>query len=81
MGQPSAEARRRVEELLARLKQGEPTGEALRAIRAVEVLEHIGGPEARAVLEALAKGAPEAHLTRDAKPSLERLAKRLKVKP
>jgi hypothetical protein len=74
-GQPSAEARRRTEQLLAKV-QKELTGEALRALRAVEVLEHIGTPEASRVLESLAKGAPGARLTGEAKASLDRLAKR-----
>ena len=78
---PSAEARRRAEEILARLSKAEPTGEALRALRAIEVLEHIGTPEASRVLETLAKGAPEARLTRDAKASLGRLARRPLAKP
>jgi WD40 repeat protein len=46
--------------------------ELLRHIRTVEVLERIATPAAREVLEALAKGAPAARLTREAKASLER---------
>jgi hypothetical protein len=42
----------------------------------LEVLEHIGTPEAREVLKALAKDAPDARLTREAKAALERLARR-----
>ena len=53
-----------------------PSGNSLQALRAVELLEHIGSREARQVLERLAKGAPEARLTREAKASLERLALR-----
>ena len=45
-------------------------------LRAIEVLEHIGTAEARQVLKSLANGAPEARRTREAKSSLERLAKR-----
>jgi WD40 repeat protein len=75
-GKPSAEARRRAEELLAQLKRAEPRGEDLRALRAVEVLEHIGTPEASRVLDGLAQGAPEARLTRDARASLDRLGRR-----
>ncbi len=45
------------------------------SLRTVEVLEIAGTPEARQVLEQLAKGAPEARLTQEAKASLERLAK------
>jgi WD40 repeat protein len=79
-GNPSPEARRRADELLTKLG-ADLTGEKLRAVRAVEVLEHIGTPEACQVLESLAKGAPEARLTREAKGSLDRLAKRGPVKP
>lgn len=48
----------------------------LRTARAVEVLEHADGPECRAVLKALAGGAPGARLTRDASASLSRLIAR-----
>jgi hypothetical protein len=43
---------------------------------AVEILEHIGTPSARQVLDELAKGAAAQRLTQEAKASLERLAKR-----
>jgi WD40 repeat protein len=67
----SLEAHRRVEVLLA--KQVSLSAEGLRALRAVEALEHIGTPGARQVLQALAKGLPEARLTRAARASVERL--------
>jgi hypothetical protein len=51
----------------------ETVPERLQALRAVEVLERIGTPEARKVLETLATGAPAARLTREAKASLGRL--------
>jgi hypothetical protein len=50
--------------------------ETLRMLRAVEVLELAGTQEARAVLEALSKGAPEARLTRQAGAALKRLERR-----
>jgi hypothetical protein len=71
-GQPSPEARRRIEALLAE----PPTvrlPEARRGLRAVRLLESIGTPEARRVLERLAGGIPEARLTREAKAALGRL--------
>jgi hypothetical protein len=45
-------------------------------LRAVEALEHIGTPVAKQLLEDLAKGDPDAQLTRDAKATLKRLAAR-----
>jgi hypothetical protein len=72
--QPSLETRKRVEELLRKLEEAGPSPEELRVLRAVEVLEMIGTPEAKGVLESLAKGAEEAELTRQAQASLRRLA-------
>jgi hypothetical protein len=71
-GTPSAEVRARVEELAERCAPAR-SPERLRGLRAIEVLEQVGTAEARAVLVALAKGAPEARLTREAKAALERL--------
>jgi hypothetical protein len=73
-GQPSAELRRRVGGLLVDLE--EVSSESLRRCRAVEVLEQVGNPEARQVLQTLARGAPEVRLTLEAKAALERLARR-----
>ncbi len=78
-GQASAEARRRLERLLEELKRWSP--ERLRSVRAVEVLEHIGTPEAQVVLKTLAKGDPDARLTQEAKASFDRLAKRRAAAP
>jgi hypothetical protein len=73
---PAIETQRRVERLLARL-DGPITGEKmLSAFRGIEVLEHIGTPEARQVLEALASGAPGHRITEEARASLARLKKR-----
>jgi hypothetical protein len=63
-----------VEALLDKLKA--PSQEVLRGLRAVELLEHIGTPEAQQLLEKAAAGLDEARLTREAKASLDRLAKR-----
>jgi dipeptidyl aminopeptidase/acylaminoacyl peptidase len=73
---PKPEARRRIEALLEKQRGPITRPEALRALRAVAVLEDIATREARQILAALAKGAPEARLTKEAKSSLERLAKR-----
>jgi WD40 repeat protein len=72
-GNPPLELRRRVETLLKELE--EPAGSHhLRRWRAVTMLEQIDSPAARRLLEALAKGAPAARLTREAQAALQRLA-------
>jgi hypothetical protein len=71
-GQPSPEARKRIEAILDRLRAG-PSGETLRALRAIQALEYNGTQEARALLGKLAEGAP-ARQTREAKAALARLA-------
>lgn len=72
VGKPSAEARKRIKELLDAL-DGLPSGNRLRTDRGLEPLEMIGSPEARGVLKRLAGGVPEALRTRQAKAALERL--------
>jgi hypothetical protein len=72
---PSAEVKRRVEPLLEKLRAPITAGPKLQTLRAIEVLEHIGTPEAQEVLQTLAKGAPEALITREAKASLDRIRK------
>ncbi|MBV8614227.1 MAG: hypothetical protein JOY66_10715, partial [Acetobacteraceae bacterium] len=67
--------RRRIDDLLAKIEQHAPTPEELRACRGIEVLERIGTPPARAVLEALADGAESAVLTREARLALARLTR------
>jgi WD40 repeat protein len=71
----SIEERRRIAQLLG--AQGAvASGQVLRSLRAVEVLEQVGSSEARQVLDALAAGMPSARLTREAKGALQRLGKR-----
>jgi RNA polymerase sigma factor (sigma-70 family) len=72
----SAEARRRAEGLLREMENGFILPRELRALRTVEVLEWIATPEARAHLLELAKGAPDARLTREAAATCKRLAGR-----
>jgi WD40 repeat protein len=73
----SLEHKRRVEKLLASIVNDQvPSAEVLRALRAVQVLEQIGTPEARTELERLAKGAPGDKLTRSAESTLKRLLAR-----
>jgi WD40 repeat protein len=76
---PSLEVRRRVEALLARPRIVRDA-ELLRRLRAIEILERIGTPEALRLLQGLAKGAPHARATRDAKASLDRLARRAAIR-
>jgi RNA polymerase sigma factor (sigma-70 family) len=77
---PSTEQRRRIEAILD-THNAAPSGEGLRHLRAVEVLERIGSDEARKVLETLTKGVPEARLTREAQATLQRLARRPPAMP
>jgi WD40 repeat protein len=70
------EVRRRIEGLLDKLDTAPPPAELLGPLRAVQLLEMIATPEAVQVLEGLARGAPNARLTREARGSLRRLAER-----
>jgi WD40 repeat protein len=72
-GDPSAEVQKRLEELLIRTDGATPRGETLRMLRAIEVLEAIGTRDARQVLQTLAKGVPEASVTRAARAAVGRL--------
>jgi hypothetical protein len=74
VGKTSLEFRRRVEQLLEKLKRWTP--ERLAELRALEVLERIGTPEARALLATVAGGAPASPRTEEARASLERLRRR-----
>jgi hypothetical protein len=70
---PSLETRRRAERLLQKLENGGLKGDALRAVRCVELLERIGTPEAKALLQSLAAGASDTRLTIEAQTSLKRM--------
>jgi len=74
-GKLPPEAHRRVEALLEKIEPF-PSGEQLRQWRALEVLELIGTPPARKLLEKLAGGAPGARQTQEAKAVLARLSRR-----
>jgi hypothetical protein len=75
-GTPTEEVRRRIEDILGRMEWRPLTGEMLRAWRALEELERVGGAEARSAMRDLAGGAPEARLTREARAALLRLEAR-----
>lgn len=68
---PSVEAKRRAERILAALG-----GSQRRTDRALEILELIGTPAARVLLAKLADGEPGARLTIDAKAGVERIDRR-----
>jgi WD40 repeat protein len=72
----SAEVRRRLKHLLDHVELFPLSGERLRSLRAVRVLEQIGTADACEVLESMAKGAEKARVTIAAHAALERLKAR-----
>ena len=70
---PSLEVRERVAKLLEKIDARVPRGDELGSLRAVEVLEYIGTPEVRPLLQRIAAGAAGASVTREAKVVLQRL--------
>jgi hypothetical protein len=73
---PTLEARRRAERLLEGLKGRSASPATLRVLRALEILEDVGSPEARRVLEDLSRGAAAARVTQEARDALRRLDSR-----
>jgi len=70
----SLEARVRLEGIVEALrKSGEASGEELRSLRAVSVLERAGGPAAETVLRSLAAGVDGLRVTDAAKAALARM--------
>ena len=67
------ELRKRIEELVAKAKGHTLSPAQLQVVRAVEVLERAGTPEAKKLLQTLAKGAAGALETVEAQAALERL--------
>jgi hypothetical protein len=72
-GEPSLELHRRAGDLLEKLDRSDIPPELFRPLRALEVLEHMDGPEARRLLRRLAEGNPNARLTEEAAAALRRL--------
>jgi hypothetical protein len=72
----SAEARRRIIRLLDAHDPVEMSPRRLQTLRALELLEGIGTPDATALLAKLAAGTAGAWQTREAKAALQRLAER-----
>jgi hypothetical protein len=72
-GRPSPEVAKRIERLLDKLQdEGTASGEGLRELRAVELLERLADPNADKVLQALSEGAAGARLTQEARAACER---------
>jgi WD40 repeat protein len=69
---PSPEVRKHLEKLLDGVEKEYLSAEQLRLVRGLEVVELAGTPEAGELLAVLARGAPEARLTRWAKGAMER---------
>jgi WD40 repeat protein len=70
---PSLEMTRRLEGLTKKLDAQVASADVLQMLRAIEVLERIGSPEARHVLNQLAQGAAGHRVTEEARESLRRL--------
>jgi WD40 repeat protein len=77
IGKSSAELQKRGKRLLQRwsgLEQSVVPSHELRGLRAIAILEYVGTPNARQILERIAKGAEKESLTKAAKASLRRIA-------
>jgi HEAT repeat protein len=72
---PALETKQRLERVRDQVTAFLLTGENLRACRAVELLERLGTPEARQLLQRLAEGAPGAVATSAAQAALQRWKK------
>lgn len=72
--------RERVQKLLGENGDTPIPEEPLRRLRSVELLERLGTPKARSVLEDLAKGAARDRLTQEARSAFGRLEKRTAAK-
>src|SRR5262249_46547206 len=79
-GKLSPEVRRRLETILASIRELPPSNRLL-ALRAVLLLERIGNAEAQKLLATLASGAAADRLTQQAQASLQRLARRSPTAP
>jgi WD40 repeat protein len=73
---PELEVKRRIERVLQPLAAGGGGPVGWQRSRAVEALERAGSPDAVRLLRALAGGATEARLTREARAALDRLRSR-----
>ncbi len=71
-GASSPEVRQRAQYALQAREEADPSPEWVTTLRALEVLEQLGTPEARQLLRALAGGEPNARLTHEAGAALRR---------
>jgi hypothetical protein len=74
---PSTEMRRRVELLLDDLETTEWDLQIVGPLRALEILEYVGSPEAQELLKELTLGEAKAEFTQEAKAALSRLSHRI----
>jgi RNA polymerase sigma factor (sigma-70 family) len=79
----SVEVRSRLQRILGTLSKYDPRKDVRRlmSLRGLETLEGIGTPQARRLVERLARGAPEAELTREEAATLKRLRQRHMADP
>jgi dipeptidyl aminopeptidase/acylaminoacyl peptidase len=68
-GDPTLEVRKRLDQFLEKRST-----EVIRKLRAIEALEHIGTPEARSALEAIASGAPNPRVAKSAFAAFKRFS-------
>lgn len=68
----SLEVNLRIRQLLEEMRGACPDAETLRVVRTVEILEHLGTPEARDCLKKLAEGHPAFPLTQAAQAAVKR---------
>src|SRR5262249_7767664 len=74
----SLEGKRRLTQFLERNTSGPMSTDDLRFVRALEFLEHMGTPGARAVIESLTSGEAEGEWTRLARDVVDRLKGRMR---
>jgi hypothetical protein len=78
VGEISLELRRRLETIVEKITHlaRAPRVDFLRTLRCLEILEPVGTPDARQLLQIIASGVSEAIVTRDAKQAPKRLEQR-----
>ncbi len=76
---PSLEVRRSIDQMIKAFEGQAIPPHVLRVLRTLEVLEIIGTPEAREVVQTLATGAPDILTTQEAQATLARWARRAAV--